>query len=211
MIGMASIQIKWLGHSCFRVECDGYAVVLDPFEPGSVPGCQDINETADQVLCSHEHYDHNYRQGVVLRQDGRKNPFTIKALDSFHDDCQGAKRGPNLIHLLEADGLRAAHFGDVGAMPSSQVLEQLQGLDAIMLPVGGFYTVGPKEAQAIVEAISPRVVIPMHYRSDRFGFDVLGTVEEFLEICGRWVRCDSDTLEVVPEMSHYTAVLTYGG
>ena len=80
-----------------------------------------------------------------------------------------------------------------------------------MLPVGGFYTVGPKEAQAIVEAISPRVVIPMHYRSDRFGFDVLGTVEEFLEICGRWVRCDSDTLEVVPEMSHYTAVLTYGG
>ena len=132
-------------------------------------------------------------------------------MDSFHDDCQGAKRGPNLIHLLEADGLRVAHFGDVGAMPSSQVLEQLQGLDAIMLPVGGFYTVGPKEAQAIVEAISPRVVIPMHYRSDRLGFDVLGTVEEFLEICGRWVRCDSDTLEVVPEMSHYTAVLTYGG
>ena len=51
---MAEIQIQWLGHSCFRVECQGYAIVLDPFEPGSVPGLRDIQQTADQVLCSHE-------------------------------------------------------------------------------------------------------------------------------------------------------------
>jgi L-ascorbate metabolism protein UlaG (beta-lactamase superfamily) len=211
MSEMAAIQIKWLGHSCFRVECDGYAIVLDPFEPGSVPGCKDIQETADQVLCSHQHYDHNYTAGVTLRENGPENPFTVTALPSFHDDCQGSKRGPNTIHVLEAQGLRVAHFGDVGDMPSPEVLEQLKNLDAVMIPVGGFYTVGPKEAQAIVEAISPRVVIPMHYRSDTFGFDVLGTLEGFLEVCGRWVRCDTDTLEVTPGMSHYTALLTYGG
>ena len=211
MRNMASIQIKWLGHSCFRVECEDYAIVLDPFEPGSVPGFKDIEEVADQVLCSHGHHDHNYRAGVTLRDDGRKNPFTVTALPSFHDDCQGAKRGPNTIHLLEAEGLRVAHFGDVGVIPAPEVLEQLQNLDAIMLPVGGFYTVGPKEAQEIVKAISPRVVIPMHYRSDRFGFDVLGTVEDFLEGGGRWVRCDTDTLEVTPNMSQYIAVLTYEG
>ena len=67
---MSAMQIKWLGHSCFRVECQGYALVLDPFEPGSVPGCREIQEVADQVLCSHEHHDHNYRAGVTLRQDG---------------------------------------------------------------------------------------------------------------------------------------------
>ena len=109
---MASIQIQWLGHSCFRVECQGYAVVLDPFEPGSVPGLRDIRQTADQVLCSHQHHDHNYRAGVALRQDGPANPFTITALPSFHDGCGGAKRGPNTIHLLEAQGLRVAHLGD---------------------------------------------------------------------------------------------------
>ena len=80
---MASIQIQWLGHSCFRVECQGYAVVLDPFEPGSVPGLRDIQQTADQVLCSHQHHDHNYRAGVALRQDGPANPFTITALPSW--------------------------------------------------------------------------------------------------------------------------------
>ena len=209
---MSAIQIQWLGHSCFRVECQGYVIVLDPFAPGSVPGCKDIqNVEADQVLCSHEHGDHNYRAGVILRENGPENPFTITALPWYHDYQQGALRGPNTIYVLEAQGLRVAHFGDVGCMPSQEVLDQLKNLDAIMLPVGGHFTVGPQEAMDIVKAIQPRVVIPMHYRSDEFGFEVLGTVGAFLEVCGKWVRCDTDTLEVTPNMSQYTAVLTYGG
>ena len=209
---MSSIQIQWLGHSCFRVECQGYVIVLDPFSPGSVPGCKDIqNVEADQVLCSHEHGDHNYRAGVILREDGPENPFTVTALPWYHAGQQGAQRGPNTIYVLEAQGLRVAHFGDVGCMPSQEVLDQLQNLDAIMLPVGGHFTVGPQEAMDIVKAIQPRVVIPMHYRSDEFGFEVLGTVGAFLDVCGKWVHCDTDTLEVTPNMSHYTAVLTYSG
>lgn len=209
---MSSIQIQWLGHSCFRVECQGYVIVLDPFSPGSVPGCKDIqNVEADQVLCSHEHGDHNYRAGVILREDGPENPFTVTALPWYHDGQQGAQRGPNTIYVLEAQGLRVAHFGDVGCMPSQEVLDQLQNLDAIMLPVGGHFTVGPQEAMDIVKAIQPRVVIPMHYRSDEFGFEVLVTVGAFLDVCGKWVHCDTDTLEVTPNMSHYTAVLTYSG
>ena len=189
---MASIQIQWLGHSCFRVECQGYAVVLDPFEPGSVPGLRDIRQTADQVLCSHQHHDHNYRAGVALRQDGPANPFTITALPSFHDGCGGAKRGPNTIHLLEAQGLRVAHLGDIGAMPAPDVVE-------------------PKEAKEIVDALQARVVIPMHYRSDTFGFDVLAPVEDFLELDSHWMRYETDTLEIHENMRHSVAVLTYGG
>ena len=210
---MSSIQIQWLGHSCFRVECQGYVIVLDPFSPGSVPGCKDIqNVEADQVLCSHEHGDHNYRAGVILREDGPENPFTVTALPWYHDGQQGAQRGPNTIYVLEAQGLRVAHFGDVGCMPSQEVQDQLQNLDAIMLPVGGHFTVGPQEAMDIVKAIQPRVVIPMHYRSDRFGFDVLAPVEKFLDLnAGHWMRYDTDTLEIHGGMSHHVAVLTYGG
>ena len=209
---MSSIQIQWLGHSCFRVECQGYVIVLDPFSPGSVPGCKDIqNVEADQVLCSHEHGDHNYRAGVILREDGPENPFTVTALPWYHDGQQGAQRGPNTIYVLEAQGLRVAHFGDVGCMPSQEVLDQLQNLDAIMLPVGGHFTVGPQEAMDIVKAIQPRVVIPMHYRSDAFGFDVLAPVEDFLELDSHWMRYETDTLEIHENMRHSVAVLTYGG
>lgn len=209
MIAVAEVQIKWLGHSCFRVSCGGRSLVLDPFEPGSVPGCAPISETADQVLCSHEHHDHNYRAGVALTGEG-EGPFRITALPSFHDDCGGEKRGPNQIHVIEAEGLKIAHFGDVGSMPAPEVLDQLKGLDAALIPVGGYYTVGPREAKAIVDAVEPRVVIPMHYRSDEFGFDVLGTLQDYLDICGRWVRYDTDTISITPNMTRHTAVLTYG-
>ena len=208
---METMQIRWLGHSCFAITCQEYTVVVDPFAPGSVPGYADIQETADQVLCSHEHHDHNYRAGVTLRQDGRVNPFTITSLPSFHDDCGGEKRGPNTIHLLEAGGLRVAHLGDLGALPAPEVVEQLQNLDAVLVPVGGFYTVGPQEAWEVVQALSPRVIVPMHYSTDTFGYDVLAPVEDFLDLGGRWVRYDTDTLETHPGMSRHTALLTYGG
>ncbi|MCI8395709.1 MAG: MBL fold metallo-hydrolase [Acutalibacter sp.] len=201
------MKLTWLGHSCFKAECEGSSVVLDPFEPGSVPGCRDIQEEADLVLCSHEHYDHGYRAGVKLT--GRACPIQVTSLQSFHDGEQGAKRGPNVIHILEGGGVKAAHFGDIGCMPSPEQIEALQGCDVVMVPVGGFYTVGPEEAKKIVDAVGPRVVIPMHYRSDAFGFDVLGTVDEYLDICGRWVRYEGASMEITPDMPRHTAVLQY--
>ena len=130
------MTITWLGHSCFRVTCGDSIIVLDPYEPGSVPGCGDICETADQVLCSHEHHDHNYRAGVHLTGRG-EGAIQVTALPWYHDDCEGKKRGPSTIYLLEGGGVRVAHFGDVGCMPSEEIVEQLRGVDAALLPVGG--------------------------------------------------------------------------
>lgn len=201
------MKLTWLGHSCFKAECEEGSVVLDPFEPGSVPGCRDIQEEADLVLCSHEHHDHGYRAGVKLT--GRECPMQVTSLQSFHDGEQGARRGPNVIHILEGGGVKAAHFGDIGCMPTPEQIEALQGCDVVMVPVGGFYTVGPEEAKKIVDAVGPRVVIPMHYRGDAFGFDVLGTVDEYLDICGRWVLYEGASIEITPDMPRHTAVLQY--
>jgi len=82
------MKLTWLGHSCFRVECEGYALVLDPYEPGSVPGCGDIHQEADGVLCSHSHHDHGYKEAVSLGgggKEGAKGP-------NGHTDKSG--RGP---------------------------------------------------------------------------------------------------------------------
>lgn len=202
------MKLRWLGHACFRVECGGYSIVIDPFAPGSVPGCRDVHETANRVLCTHQHHDHNYAQGVaIVETDGE--PIRVTALESFHDGEQGRLRGPNTMYLLEGGGVRAAHLGDIGCMPDPCQLKRLQGLDAVMVPVGGHYTVGPREAQNILEAIRPRVVIPMHYRSERFGFDVIGPVEDFLELCGPWNRYEGDSIAIEPGMEAHTAVLAY--
>lgn len=194
-----AIQIRWLGHSCFAVECEGYKIVLDPFEPGSVPGLLPVEEEADLVLCSHEHFDHNYRAGIKTPDTQRESPFRVTALSSYHDDRQGALRGKNTIFLLEAAGMRVVHFGDVGCMPGQLVLEKLRGADAVMVPVGGHYTVDAAGAKAILDEVQPRVTIPMHYRSEKFGFDVLGTLDSFTDLYDTVTIYDTGTLELMSD------------
>ena len=127
--------------------------------------------------------------------------------DAYQRACELQKEtGYTFIHPFNDPDVIAGQ-GTIGL----ELLDQLPDLDAVMVPVGGHYTVGPEEAWEVVEALSPRVILPMHYRSDRFGFDVLGPVEDFLDLGGRWVRYDTDTLEIHPGMSRHTALLTYGG
>ena len=132
------MKITWLGHSCFKVESRGYAVVLDPYEDGSVPGCLPVRETADEVLCSHEHFDHNFRAGVTLRKPEGK-PLKVETISTWHDDKNGELRGSNKIHILDDGQVRAAHMGDLGCGLAPEQLEMLKGVDVILIPVGVVY------------------------------------------------------------------------
>lgn len=176
------MKLTWYGHSCFRLEENGYSVVCDPFAPGSVPGLRDVCTRADAVLCSHEHRDHNYRQGVALCPSGAA-AFSVRAVKSFHDECGGAKRGENLLHLVTLpSGLRVLHLGDLGHALSEETIAQLARPDLLLVPVGGHYTIDAAAAKAVCDALRPRWIIPMHYRGEGFGYDVIGPVGDFLRL-----------------------------
>ena len=189
------ISIRWLGHACYKISKGAYSVVLDPFAPGSVPGFRDIHETADLVLCSHGHHDHNYTEAVTPAPE-KAPAFTVTKIDTFHDDAQGTKRGPNTIHVLEADGVRIVHFGDLGCALTDEQAAQLHGADVALIPVGGFYTIDAKQARAVAEQICAKVVIPMHYRTERFGLSAIGTLEDFLVLCENPVQLSRDNFTV---------------
>lgn len=180
------MKITWIGHSCFRIESNGYSVITDPYEDGSVPGLQPVRESAQEVLVSHEHGDHNARDLVTIVPGG-ESPFKITVINTYHDPVKGALRGKNKIHILEGEGLKVAHFGDLGCTLKPEQLDQLKGLDYAMIPVGGFFTIDAKEAAELVRTIAPRHVIPMHYKDKKkgFGFGVIGQVKDFTD------RCDS--------------------
>ena len=203
------MKLIWNGHSCFTLATEAGTLVIDPYEDGSVPGLSPLHLEADAVYCSHEHRDHGNRAAVAL--SGKPCAVEVEELATWHDEVQGAKRGPNTMRIFSAEGLRVAHLGDLGCGLTPEQAEALSGLDALLIPVGGFYTVGPKEAKEVVDALQARVVIPMHYRSDAFGFDVLAPVEDFLELDSHWMRYETDTLEIHENMRHSVAVLTYGG
>lgn len=108
------MKLTWLGHSCFKMESNGYTVILDPYEDDYVPGLAPVRETADAVFCSHEHKDHNARAVVTLKQDQTPSPFTITEIHTWHDEVQGAKRGENCIRIFDDGTYRVAHLGDLG-------------------------------------------------------------------------------------------------
>ena len=177
---MSEVKIKYIGHAAFKLSATQAEIVIDPYEDGTVPGLAAMREEADYVYCSHGHFDHNYVQAVTLRAQAGERPFGLEELSIPHDDCGGTKRGPNTVCIFELDGLRIAHMGDTGRILTEEEKAKLSGLDCLLIPVGGFFTIDAHEAKAIVDQIKPKVVIPMHYRKGSIGFDVIGTVEPFL-------------------------------
>jgi len=203
---MSNIIIQWHGHSCFSVTADNYTIVLDPFADGSVPGIGNIRPEANAVLCSHYHSDHGCTE-VVTVTEKENCPFEILKIDTYHDDAQGTKRGENRIHILEVDGIRIAHFGDLGCMLTPEQAELLKKADVLMIPVGGYYTIDAAQAKEIVSLLDPKIVIPMHYRSDTFGYPVIGRLEEFTKYYNNVVNYEGDTIVIDKDTKAQTAVL----
>ena len=176
------MKLTWYGHSCFLLESAGGSVVFDPFAPGYVPGWKLPELTADAVLCSHGHRDHDYAEGVKL--SGRPFGGTVLKIPSFHDAQGGALRGKNTITLVEDEGIRLVHMGDIGCALTAEQIAALGRVDVLLVPVGGHYTVDAAGAWEIAKALRPAITVPMHYRGKGFGYKVIATVEPFLELAG---------------------------
>ena len=145
-----------------------------------------------KILCSHDHHDHNaVDQAEEVPFDG-PCPFSIRTVETFHDDQGGALRGTNVIHILSAGGVTVAHLGDLGHPLTAEQVKAVGPLDAALIPVGGYYTIDAEEAKAVCGALSPRCVIPMHYRHASYGYPVLAEAEDFLSL---WPEGDVRRLE----------------
>ncbi len=181
--------ITYNGHSQFLMETgDGRRILTDPFD--AHVGFPMRRVRADLVTVSHGHADHAEVSKVegsprVLRDVGKHQPWpdvTVTGISSWHDDAKGSKRGENVCFLIETEGLRIAHLGDLGEMPDAQLAKALWGVDILLVPVGGFYTVDARQAAAIVTKTKPRMVIPMHYRTSQGGLSTISGPEDFLRL-----------------------------
>ena len=141
-----------------------------------------------------------------LRQS-RPSPFTVETIDTWHDGKKGALRGPNTIHIL-SDGLcRVAHLGDLGCDLASEQKDKLRHLTALLIPVGGFFTINAAQAKQLSDELSPAVVVPMHFRQAGVGYIVIGTVKRFAKLCNDVITYSGSELELTPQISRQTAVL----
>jgi L-ascorbate metabolism protein UlaG (beta-lactamase superfamily) len=200
------MKITWLGHASFLVESDsGTRVVTDPYEAGSYDGAvgyAPISTHADVVTVSHEHADHNAVDSVsggpqVVRDTEERTikGIPIRGISTFHDDSRGQDRGRNNIYVMEVDGVKVGHLGDLGHELSEDEVKALGKVDVLLAPVGGYYTIGPEEAKKTAEALGARVIIPMHYKTDALGFPIQ-PVDDFLRLMDTVERADSTSVEI---------------
>lgn len=164
--------ITCIAHAMFLMELDnGLRVLTDPVGEGS--GFPVSPVKADVALVSHHHHDHcaleNAPGAKVIDTAGVHCPadgLRVTAVKSFHDDANGTKRGENLLFLIEAEGLRVAHLGDLGHLPTPAQREALGRVDVLLVPVGGFYTIDAAQAQETAALLGAKVILPMHYRTE---------------------------------------------
>ncbi|MCD4829651.1 MAG: MBL fold metallo-hydrolase [Candidatus Cloacimonetes bacterium] len=177
------IDVRWFGHSMWRISHQGVTIVTDPFTDIGYP--MPTGLAADIVLVSHDHYDHHntalvHGDPTVVREAGQYE-FCGVAIDMapcWHDEEQGAQRGPNLLMRFDVGGRRFVHCGDLGHMPDDETLARLGEVDVLMVPVGGFYTIDAGTAGKLVEKLKPKIVFPMHYKTAVLDFPI-DTVEPF--------------------------------
>jgi L-ascorbate metabolism protein UlaG (beta-lactamase superfamily) len=182
------MDITWLGHSCFRIKGKEVTVITDPYPPGM--GYSLGRPQANIVTLSHSHPGHSYTSGVtgdfkVIKGPGEyelKDTF-ITGIATWHDAVQGQKLGRNTVYLIEMDSITLCHLGDLGHLPSSELIEDMGDIDVLFLPVGGVSTIGGSTAAEIVRRLTPKVAIPMHYKTPALKKD-LEPLDKFLKEMG---------------------------
>jgi L-ascorbate metabolism protein UlaG (beta-lactamase superfamily) len=194
------LKIKWLGHACFMItSASGTRIITDPYTRRSDILYGEINESAEVVTISHEHNDHNnaaaiHGQPVILRKSGTVKNIDFKVIPGFHDDTSGSRRGPDTIFCFTVDGVRICHTGDLGYVPDAKTVDEIGQVDVLMIPAGGTYTIEPETASQIADKINPRVVLPMHYLTDKIKMPIKG-VDVFLKYRKNVKRLDTSELE----------------
>ncbi len=182
------MEIRWLGHACFRIKGRQTTVITDPYSPNL--GYSLGKATANIVTVSHQHPGHSYTDGVGGNPRKVTGPgeyeigdVIIIGIATFHDNDGGSQRGKNTVYLMEVDEVSVCHLGDLGHILTNEQVEELGEVDVLLLPVGGLSTINAAMAAQIVRQLEPKVVIPMHYQTQAVARK-LEPVDKFLKEMG---------------------------
>lgn len=183
------MDIKWYGHSCFRLKDRSSIAFTDPF-PITGLGYNRPKSKADIITLSHEHPNHASLEGFtgkpyVISRPGEyevSNIF-VTAIRTYHDAQKGAERGYNNVMLFQFDDISICHLGDLGHILSQEEVEKLSEVDVLLVPVGGGSTLNAGQAAEVISLIEPYIVIPMHYQTPAYP-EELEPVEKFLKEMG---------------------------
>jgi len=200
--------IKYLGHAAFELVLEsGACIVFDPYQAGAFGTLNyaPINKVYDVAVVSHDHEDHacagvlSKAKRVVDRAGNvTAESIAVESAAAFHDASKGSQRGKNLVSVVRAEGLRIAHLGDLGHPITAKDYPVLVGVDVLMIPVGGHFTISAAEAAKVVGELKPKIVIPMHFKTPEVDFPIT-PVENFTKLMDNVERAGASEIVLTKE------------
>lgn len=180
------MEIYWHGHSCFTIKAKEATIVTDPFMMGTaLPKLR-----GDIVALSGE--------GEIAEIEGSPKvldwpgEFEVSgvSIESFRPENEETN-----IFLFQAEGLHICHLGYISHELTDEIINHIGDVDILMIPVGGGIVLDGKMAQKVVEAIEPRIVLPMVYAGTETKLNIQGA-EEFLKAVGKTELVPMEKLSV---------------
>lgn len=185
------MRLTWYGHAAFLVETEGLRIIMDPFRSPDSGGYEPIHEPADIVVVSHENDRYHSHLGQIippfevvrgldLPPDGREvRGIRFQAIRVFETPERLPEDEVTIVHF-HAEGLHLVHLGDLGHSLTEDELAPLRGADVLLIPAGGPPTIDYPEIPPLLDAIAPRLVVPMHYKTPMINLRIQ-PVERFFE------------------------------
>jgi len=214
-----STSIGYLAHASFVVQSPcGIRLMIDPFASRVWLGYDfPVGVDADAVLITHPHADHDGGRRLGLSVPWAPSVPVIDTAGAFvvgdcrvigiegkHADPYGKDFGQlNTIMKIEVGGMNIVHLGDNGPL-TTENLKSLGFVDILMVPIDAqSHILAACELRELCSALTPRYVIPMHYRIPELERDPdapagLGDLAPWLMAQPRVEHVGASSIEVVP-------------
>ncbi len=193
-------EIKWYGHSCFRLRHKKGVVGTDPYHREI--GCSPPSFRADIVTVSHDHPHHNH---VTALKGGAKVLYGpgeyeiagifIKGIAAGSRSKEATAADRNTAYLFDFGDLTVCHLGNLNHVLDEGEVEDMEDINILLIPVGGGASLNAAKAAEVVSLLQPRMVIPMHCKMPEMDV-ALATVDGFLKEMGMAETVTLDALSV---------------
>ncbi|MGL5615276.1 MAG: MBL fold metallo-hydrolase [Sarcina sp.] len=195
------MNIYFNGDCSFLLETsNGKRILLDPIS--FLEKNKNFNPKVNLITISHNHNNINFKsllptniELIHSKKDYNNDFCKIKTFNSFHDNHNGQKRGPNLIYKISSDGFYLCHLGHLGHKLTEDTLTSLKQIDVLFVPVGDYFSISLKDLKETIRIISPKFIIPMDYNINN-SKPYLKSLDSFLLSMGQYPYLKLDFLDL---------------